>query len=103
MIERNNRKMIVAIYVGDFLVCHDHPQDLEWFMKNLSKEYKFRNLGKVQTCLGLQIERDVAGNYSIHQKDYIKRMGEKFNILHDKRAKTPLDTNKFKEDDEKVN
>ena len=71
-------------------------------MKNLASEYKFRNLGKIQSCLGLQIVRDSSGNYGIHQSDYIKRMGEKFNILVDKRAKTPLSANKFDENAEKV-
>ena len=83
-------KIIVGVYVDDTLLCFQNEKDMDYVLDALKKEYKLNYLGAVQECLGIQIEKDSRGCYSICQEKYIKRMCEKFKILPSKRAKTPI-------------
>jgi hypothetical protein len=49
-------------------------------------------MGEISYCLGLRVEKDEAGNYSIHQQDYIERLMEKHSLHPSTKALTPLST-----------
>ena len=87
-----DRLVILGIYVDDTVIAYDQQKDLEFVLKRIGDEYKFTNLGPIKESLGMQINRDSQGNYSISQTKYIKRMCERFKILPSKRARTPLPT-----------
>ncbi|KMQ87656.1 gag-pol polyprotein [Lasius niger] len=76
----------------DILILHEDEQT-GIKMKKLMKEFKIRDLGKPQEFLGMQIERKNENEISIHQRTYIKRMLEKYNMIDCSRAKTPMEPN----------
>lgn len=83
-------KLILALYTDDCAIAYHSSSDLNWVMHKLAEKFKFRDMGPLKLMLGVQIERDVWGNYSMSQENYIKRMAEKHNIKPTKRAKTAI-------------
>ena len=93
----HGRQIIIACYVDDINILYRVPKDLEWTMKMIGKTFKFKNLGDITLCLGLQIGRRHDGNYWISQTNYINRMAEKFGVLPGKRARSPLPCKNLRE------
>ena len=87
---RNNRRIILTTYVDDILVAYKHPNDLQWVIENIRKHFKFKNLGKLKYCLGLEITCSSSLQYSLSQTGYITRMAEKYNIRPSKTPRVPL-------------
>ena len=87
---RNDRKVIVGLYVDDLVVLYKVKNDLEDFMKDISKGFKFKNLGSIQQTLGLQVTCNNQGEYTVHQSKYIQMMAEKYNVRPGRKIKTPL-------------
>ena len=85
-----DRIIIIACYVDDINILYKNPSDLQWCMKTIGKLFKFKNLGDISLCLGLQIGRLPNGCYHVSQTTYIERMAEKFGITPNKRCRTPL-------------
>ena len=90
VLDRQGRKLILGIYVDDILACYNDKKDLDFFIEKLKADYKFKDLGPVQKCLGVEIERDFDGNFTIHQHSCLKILLEKCKIQPSKRAKTPI-------------
>ena len=88
--KRDGRTIIISVYVDDINIFYRLPTDLTWVMSAVGESFKFKNLGKIQLCLGINVGRTPQGHYFITQKNYIERMGDKFGILPGKRARTPL-------------
>lgn len=101
----NGRDIIMGVYVDDLIILHKNHDDLADFTKALEKRFKFKNLGKIQKTLGIEVDHNPDGSYSIHQQTYISQLGEKFGQRCSKRAKTPLVIKKFDghDDSPKVN
>ena len=92
---RGGRKITMGIYVDDILLAYDNDDDLQCVLRELTKEYKFRDMGQVKSCLGLDVLRNSYGEYSINQTRYIEKMIKKFDITPSKRAQTPLPCSPF--------
>ncbi|WP_292992018.1 reverse transcriptase domain-containing protein [Nitrosomonas sp.] len=91
----NGRDIIMGVYVDDLIILHKNHDDLAEFTKALAARFKFKNLGPVQKTLGIEVDHNSDGSYSIHQKTYIAQLAEKFGQRCSKRAKTPLVIKKF--------
>jgi len=63
-------------------------------LKDLSSEFKMKDLGDAKKVLGMKIERDwKGGKVSLTQKGYLKKVLQKFNINDDmKSVSTPFAT-----------
>ena len=85
------KNIIVGVYVDDVVILYKSTADLKWLIKKISEKFKFKNMGKLKTILGLEVHQYPSGNITICQKSYIERMAEKFGITpNEKRAHTPL-------------
>lgn len=84
------RHIILGVYVDDIIIAYKTPQDIQWFLKALGKRFKFKNLGNLRYCLGIEVARTPGGAYFISQQKYIMRISEKYNIIPSKRARTTL-------------
>ena len=60
--------------------------------KDLSSEFKMKDLGEAKKVLGMEIERDRKSiKVSLTQKEYLKKVLQNFNISDDtKSVSTPL-------------
>jgi hypothetical protein len=53
--------------------------------------YLVKDLGQIQFCLGLFIERDEAGNLTIDQSQYIENMLQAYKMENYTLVSTPMD------------
>ena len=96
----NGRNIIMGVYVDDLIILHKSHQDLADFTKALADRFKFKNLGPIRKTLGIEVDHNHDGSYSIHQQTYIAQLAEKFGQRCSKRAKTPLAIKKFDDYDD---
>ena len=85
---RNGRFVILLLFVDDILLTGT-DEGIEDFVKECGREFKTRDLGNPKLFLGIQIERR-KDKLIIHQRNYIRRLLERFNAPENPVA-TPLD------------
>jgi hypothetical protein len=84
--------VLLVLYVDDLLIAHNGIEGTGHQIKQrLQTRYKMCDLGAAKRFLGIEIERDEDGGFSICQKGYINTILKRFGLLDAKPAKTPLD------------
>ena len=85
----NQNKLILAIYVDDGLVLSNNNQLTKQLLNHLEENFEIK-ICKFTKFLGFQIER-VDGNIFLHQKQYILKILQKFNMENCNSVSTPID------------
>lgn len=85
-------KVILAIYVDDFLIFYSDKHDLEGVQSCLNRNFRMKDLGAAKSCLGIRIVQG-ANFIEIDQAKYITDMLTKFNMGECKPMGTPSDSN----------
>ena len=85
----SGRMMIVAIYVDDTIIAFEAKCDIEWFLKEMGKHFKFKNEGELKWALGMEVGRTSRGSWWIGQQRYIQKMAQIFAPIRSK-VQTPL-------------
>jgi hypothetical protein len=85
---RGNRFVILLLFVDDVILTGS-DDGIEEFVKECTKEFKTRDLGSLKLFLGIRLERQ-EDKVLLHQRDYIRRILERFNAPTASVA-TPLD------------
>lgn len=86
--EKNEKKLILVLYVDDGLVAATHSQDQQEFLEELKAEFKIVSK-TANYFLGIEIERG-QNSLKIHQEAYAKRLLERFNFSCCKPVTTPM-------------
>lgn len=81
----------ILLYVDDMLIASRNELKIEKYIKAIESHFNITNLGEVKTYLGIQVEKDAQGVYSIHQKNYIKKMLAEYKMTDAKPSKIPMD------------
>ena len=90
MLTRNN--VIVALYVNDMLILANDMRAIQEIKDSLSSEYNMKDLGEVQSVLGLRVQRDRAKRTLwIDQSHYIEETLRAFQFENCKGVLTPAD------------
>lgn len=90
----DDKVLIVALYVDDFLVFSNSNEAANHLKKELMKQFKMQDLGEARFCLGMKICRDKStGMISVSQKHYVMELLDRFNMSESKVAKTPMEAN----------
>lgn len=76
--DRNNKKLILVLYVDDGLLCGTDESELEILLNELRSEFKI-TCKKADYFLGLEISKE-NGAIKISQESYAKKVIEKFNF-----------------------
>jgi transposase InsO family protein len=85
--------LYIALYVDDLLLLCNHLDELNALKQQLSQQFEMKDLGEAHFILGIQIERDrKAHTLSITQRNYIKKVVERFDMAESKPVATPLDS-----------
>lgn len=79
------------IYVDDLILASCLEEDIDNVIAVLKKHFQMSDLGHINHYLGLEIERDVNGIFSIHQKAYIEQILKTFGQEDAKPSKIPMD------------
>ena len=95
-LERNNETIHVLVHVDDLLVTGSNEADMIKTMKNVGKEFELKDLGNIKHYLGIDVDQDSKGNYSISQGRYIDKIMEAANLEDSKTSVYPMDTGYYK-------
>ena len=81
--------LIVALYVDDILIAGTTDESVTILKKNLLKEFKMKDLGKVSKFLGLNIKQSDDFKIELTLRDYIETMVKEYNMKECKPERTP--------------
>jgi hypothetical protein len=85
------KPMYLLIYVDDIVVAFDDRKAIGDVFAKLSTEFEVVALGDVQLFLGLEVERNLDGTFTITQRGYIDRTLRRFGMDLAKGSSYPLD------------
>lgn len=88
----NGKKVIVGIYVDDFLIFSNDNCETDSLIKALSNNFKIKNLGQVKQYLGMRVNVNRKSNVvTLDQEHYIEKLMQKFNMSECSTAVTPIE------------
>ena len=89
--------VIICLYVDKLLIFGTNMQGISDTKNHLTSQFKMKDLGEVDTILGIKVKKQSRG-YSLCQFHYIEKVLLKFNHSKFKEANTPYDSSiKLKE------
>ena len=83
-------KVLVCLYVDDMLIVSTDMVGVTETKDYLSSVFKMKDLGEVDTILGIKIQRH-SGGFSLNQTHYVEKVLAKFSHLEIKEVRTPFD------------
>ena len=87
--------VLLIIYVDDIALFAKEPKAIQAAKDELMSAYKMRDLGQLNTFIGIQIERLPNGNVFLHQTKYASDILERFGFAIENGSKhgasTPFD------------
>ena len=85
---------IASVHIDDITILGSDISAIEQTKSDLKKHFTITDLGEAKQVVGLELERDLGeGTLKISQKQYIKRILEKFGMADSHPVSTPLDPN----------
>nr|KAJ0199823.1 hypothetical protein LSAT_V11C600321130 [Lactuca sativa] len=83
--------VVICLFVDDMLIIGTHLEGILETKKYLSSNFKMKDLGEVDTILGIKVKR-TGGQISLSQSHYIEKILTKFQHLNIKEFNTPFDS-----------
>nr|KAJ0201752.1 hypothetical protein LSAT_V11C600334860 [Lactuca sativa] len=83
--------VVICLYVDDMLIIGNHLEGILETKKYLSSNFKMKDLGEVDTILGIKVKR-TGGQISLSQSHYIDKILTKFQHLNIKEFNTPFNS-----------
>ena len=80
----------LCLYVDDMLIISNKMKDILETKRFLSSTFKMKNLGQVNTILGIKVKQN-SGVYELCQSHYVEKELDKFNNLKFKKVNTLFD------------
>jgi len=87
---RGSVVIFLCLYVDDMLIISNEMNGILETKKFLTSTFKMKDLGLVDTILGIKVKRN-SGGYKLNQTHYIEKILEKFKHLNFKEVNTPFD------------
>jgi hypothetical protein len=82
-LNRNGRKIVLALYVDDLLLASNDSDFLDNFKSALSREFEMRDLGEAKYIVGLEIRRNRAlRQLFLTQEGYIRRILDRYGMAN---------------------
>ena len=88
----NNKWMYVLLYVDDLIAVQEDDEAISQFGHIIGEHFAVKDLGEISYYLGIQIERDISGNFLLSQSAKIAALLDKFNMNDAKGVSTPMET-----------
>ena len=85
--------ILLLLYVDDMLIAYQDSGKAQGVKDSLQAEYRMQDVGPARRFLGLDIEREADGTYSVHQRRYIDGILRRFGMESANTAPTPLHKN----------
>lgn len=87
---RGNHIVYIAVYVDDILIFYNDKKEREKVKIELKTKFEMKDLGKVETFLGMKIDHQ-GKKITIDQGEYIQKILKEFGMTDCKPVKTPLE------------
>jgi transposase InsO family protein len=81
----------ILIYVDDLVIASRNESEINKIAKYIGSNFGLNDLGEIRYFLGIEIEKDVDGNFLISQSNYIDKIVKMSGLADAKSSKTPLD------------
>ena len=90
---KGTKQVVLALYVDDMLIMSASEEEVGAVKKELSTEYKMKDLGEVDVILGMRVRRSIKDGWlTIDQEDYATEVLKKFGMWYSKPQQTPVST-----------
>lgn len=96
-------KLYLIMHVDDLLVAYKDEKQLESVINGIRSHFELKDLGKVHSYLGINIERNEQGIFCVSQPSYIDKIVSEANLGSAKVSKHPVDPGYYKLDSEDLN
>ena len=83
--------MYITVHVDDIIVASTDIRLINRFEQEMNKLLVMKSLGDLQYYLGLQYEQEESGIFLVHQKYYIEKKLQEFNLSDSRPSKIPID------------
>jgi len=93
---RGGEYIYLLLYVDDVLIASKSRSVTVKLKKDLSTEFEMKDLGKAKKVLGMEIERDRKSVKILTQKEYLKKVLQRFYINGDAKSVSALPHFKLK-------
>ena len=90
-VRRNDQIGYVLVYVDDLIIAGENDDVIDFVAGKIGGEFMIKSLGTVQRYLGIDVLKDVNGNYMISQSGYIQKIIEEADLVDAKVSSIPLD------------
>ena len=93
--EENGKIIYILLFVDDLLICCIDKDIVTKVKIELKKKFKMKDLGKIKTYIGIDIDYDMNNNImTLSQEQYIENLADKYNLVKENlRFDTPMETN----------
>ena len=82
------------MFVDDLLICGKDTEKIDEIKSKLSNNFAMKDLGKIKTYLGMNIEYDEKNKVmKLDQENYIESLAKRYNIVNSKLYSTPMEQN----------
>lgn len=89
--KQNGLLTVITLYVDDFFIFSNDPENTNSLKQSLSNEFKITDLGEAKQCLGVRIVGDRKTNViTLDQETYIDQVLRNFNMTDCKSVSTPM-------------
>lgn len=88
--------MYILIYVDDIIVACISEEEIKNVERSLKEKLTLSSLGDVSCFLGIRIEKDADGYFTMDQKGYISKIANRYNLDRARGSKIPLDTGYYR-------
>lgn len=86
-----NSQIYMLVYVDDIIVTGSSTSDITQLIQTLSKEFKLKDMGKLQFFLGMELTPiGITGSYVLSQHRYISDILRQTNMHEAKSVSTPM-------------
>ena len=91
-----DKELYVLVYVDDLIVASTNRDLISKFETEIKSKFEIKCLGQVKQYLGMEVQRDKNGDFSINQSQYIREIINMTGLSDAKISKTPIDVGYFK-------
>ncbi|KXJ76174.1 hypothetical protein RP20_CCG010184 [Aedes albopictus] len=94
------KRCYVLVYVDDLIIASEDERIIESVSQTLARNFEVVCLGELRNYVGIEVERDSAGDFHISQRRYIADIVKSAGLQDAKSSAIPIDVGYFKPDTE---
>ena len=92
--DHNSKTQIILAWIDNLILIGDDPEETADMKQILSQEFEIHDLGEPRFLIGMEISRNwEACTVTLSQKQYVRKILERHQMLDSKPVITPMDPN----------